>query len=141
SSLFRSRLLMGWLADIYPKKYVMILIYTLVTVSILLLHSASTPGVIYIFAFIFGIGLGGDYMIIPLMAAELFGLKVMGRVMGLVLTIDGIGEALGPILAGWLRDRTGSYSLGFTSLIILSVIGTVAVAKLPHARKLRMSED
>src|SRR5690606_22819169 len=77
------RLLMGWLADIYPKKYVMILIYTLVTVSILLLHSASTPGVIYVFAFIFGIGLGGDYMIIPLMAAELFGLRVMGRVMGL----------------------------------------------------------
>jgi sugar phosphate permease len=126
------RLLMGWLADIYPKKYVMILIYSLVTISILLLHYASAPGVIYIFAFLFGIGLGGDYMIIPLMAAELFGLKVMGRVMGLVLTIDGIGEALGPILAGWLRDQTGSYSLGFTSLIILSVIGTVAIAMLPR---------
>ncbi|HLT72518.1 MAG TPA: MFS transporter [Cyclobacteriaceae bacterium] len=126
------RLLMGWLADIYPKKYVMILIYTLVTVSILLLHSASTPGVIYVFAFIFGIGLGGDYMIIPLMAAELFGLRVMGRVMGLVLMIDGIGEALGPILAGHLRDTSGSYSLGFTSLIMLSVIGTIAVALLPR---------
>lgn len=126
------RLLMGWLADLYPKKYVMILIYSLVTTSILLLHYASTPGVIYIFAFMFGIGLGGDYMIIPLMAAELFGLKVMGRVMGLVLTVDGIGEALSPILAGWLRDQTGSYSSGFTSLIILSVIGTVAVALLPR---------
>src|SRR5690606_13523778 len=84
------RLLMGWLADRYPKKYVMMLIYFLITVSILLLYYASAPGVIYIFAFIFGIGLGGDYMIIPLMAAELFGLKVMGRGRGLVLTIDGI---------------------------------------------------
>ncbi len=128
------RLLMGWLADIYPKKYVMILIYSLVTISILLLHYASVPGVIYLFAFIFGIGLGGDYMIIPLMAAELFGLKVMGRVMGLVLMIDGIGEALGPILAGWLRDQTGSYSLGFTSLIVLSVVGVVAVALLPKRK-------
>jgi MFS family permease len=125
---------MGWLADIYPKKYVMILIYSLVTISILLLHYASVPGVIYLFAFIFGIGLGGDYMIIPLMAAELFGLKVMGRVMGLVLMIDGIGEALGPILAGWLRDQTGSYSLGFTSLIVLSVVGVVAVALLPKRK-------
>lgn len=128
------RLLMGWLADIYPKKYVMMLIYSLVTISILLLHYASAPGVIYAFAFMFGIGLGGDYMIIPLMAAELFGLKVMGRVMGLVLMIDGIGEALGPILAGWLRDQTGSYSLGFTSLIILSVVGTIAIALLPRKR-------
>ena len=128
------RLLMGWLADLYPKKYVMMLIYSLVTVSILLLQYASAPGVIYVFAFIFGLGLGGDYMIIPLMAAELFGLKVMGRVMGLVLTIDGIGEALGPILAGWLRDQTGSYSLGFTSLIVLSVVGVIAVALLPRRK-------
>jgi MFS family permease len=76
------RLLMGWLADRYSKKYVMMLIYTLISGSILLLYFASSPGVVYLFAFIFGIGLGGDYMIIPLMAAELFGVKVMGRVMG-----------------------------------------------------------
>ena len=128
------RLLMGWLADRYPKKYVMMLIYTLISISILLLYYASTPGVIYLFAFIFGIGLGGDYMIIPLMAAELFGVKVMGRVMGLILTVDGLGEAFGPILAGGLRDRTGSYTLGFTALIILSVIGTIAVAMLPRKK-------
>ncbi len=125
------RLLMGWLADKYSKKFVMILIYTLISVSILLLFFASVPGVIYLFALIFGIGLGGDYMIIPLMAAELFGVKVMGRVMGLVLTVDGIGEALGPILAGGLRDHTGSYALGFAALIILSVTGTIAIALLP----------
>jgi sugar phosphate permease len=125
------RLLMGWLADKWAKKYVMIFIYTLISASILLLYFAATPGVIYLFAFIFGIGLGGDYMIIPLMAAELFGVKVMGRVMGLVLIVDGLGEAFGPILAGSIRDRTGSYSMGFTALIILSLIGTLAVAILP----------
>lgn len=125
------RLLMGWLADKYSKKHVMILIYFLVSISIGLLYFASSPGVIYLFAFVFGIGLGGDYMIIPLMAAELFGVKVMGRVMGLVLTVDGIGEALGPILAGGLRDHTGSYAIGFAALIILSLTGTVAVALLP----------
>lgn len=130
------RLLMGWLADRYPKKYVMMLIYSLITISILLLYYASAPGVIYLFAFIFGIGLGGDYMIIPLMAAELFGVKVMGRVMGLVLTVDGLGEAFGPILAGGLRDRTGSYTLGFTALIILSVIGTIAVGMLPRKKNI-----
>jgi sugar phosphate permease len=125
------RLLMGWLADKYAKKYVMVLIYSLVSMSILLLYYASTPYIIYLFAFIFGIGLGGDYMIIPLMAAELFGVKVMGRVMGLVLTVDGLAEAFGPVLAGGIHDRTGSYAMGFTALIIMSVIGTVAVFFLP----------
>jgi len=128
------RLLMGWLADRYSKKYVMMLIYTLISGSILLLYFASSPGVVYLFAFIFGIGLGGDYMIIPLMAAQLFGVKVMGRVMGLIITVDGLGEAFGPLLAGWLRDRTGTYTAGFTALILLSLIGTIAVGMLPRKK-------
>jgi len=126
------RLFMGWLADRIPKKYVMILIYALVAAAIPLLYAATTPGVIYIFAFFFGVALGGDYMIIPLMAAELFGVRVMGRVMGLVITADGLGEAFGPMLAAWLRDTTKSYANGFAALIILAIIGTIAVAFLPR---------
>jgi sugar phosphate permease len=126
------RLLMGWLADQVPKKYVMILIYTLVALSIPLLYLATTPGMIYVFAFIFGIGLGGDYMIIPLMAAELFGVKVMGRVMGIILTFDGLGEAFSPMLVGWMRDSSGSYAKGFAVLLILAVIGIIAVSMLPQ---------
>ena len=129
------RLLMGWLADRIQKKYVMILIYSLVALSIPLLYLSETPGIIYVFAFIFGVALGGDYMIIPLMAAELFGVKVMGRVMGLVITVDGLAEALAPMLAAYLRDRTGSYANGFAALIILAVIGTVAVAMLPSKKQ------
>ena len=125
------RLFMGWLADRIPKKYVMIIIYALVAASIPLLYAATTPGVIYIFAFFFGIALGGDYMIIPLMAAELFGVRVMGRVMGLVITADGLGEAFGPWLAAKLHDITKSYANGFAALIILAVIGTIAIALLP----------
>jgi len=126
------RLLMGWLADRWQKKNVMILIYSLVALSIPLLYFASTPGVIYVFAFVFGVALGGDYMIIPLMAAELFGLKVMGRIMGLVITADGVAEALAPMLAAWLRDKSGSYTNGFAALIILAIIGTIAVSMLPR---------
>ena len=126
------RLLMGWLADRWQKKNVMILIYSLVALSIPLLYFASTPGVIYVFAFVFGVALGGDYMIIPLMAAELFGLKVMGRIMGLVITADGVAEALAPMLAAWLRDKSGSYTNGFAALIILAIVGTIVVSLLPR---------
>jgi MFS family permease len=128
------RLVMGWLADRMEKKYVMIIIYSLVAVSIPLLYFTSTPGIVYIFAFIFGVALGGDYMIIPLMAAELFGVKVMGRVMGLVITMDGIAEALAPMLAARIRDVTGSYANGFAALIVLAVVGTIAVMLLPSGK-------
>ena len=125
------RLLMGWLADKLPKKYVMILIFTLVSCSIPLLYAASTPGVIYLFAIVFGIALGGDYMIIPLMAAELFGVRILGRIMGIVISADVLGEALAPVLVGWLRDQSGSYTTGFSALIILAVLGVVAISLLP----------
>jgi MFS family permease len=127
---------MGWLADRIEKKYVMVLIYSLVALSIPLLYFSQTPGVIYLFAFIFGVALGGDYMIIPLMAAELFGVKVLGRVMGLVITLDGVAEALAPMLAAKIRDVTGSYANGFAALIVLAVIGTVAVIMLPRKKQI-----
>jgi MFS family permease len=125
------RLLMGWLADRYPKKYVMLFIYFLVASSIPLLFAAAHPGALYLFAIIFGIGLGGDYMIIPLMAAELFGVRVLGRLMGVVLTADGVAEALSPMLVGHLRDLTGSYKSGFAILICMASLAAVTVALLP----------
>jgi MFS-type transporter involved in bile tolerance (Atg22 family) len=76
-------------------------------------------------------GLGGDYMIIPLMAAELFGVRKMGRVMGLILTADGLAEAFSPMLVAKLRDSSENYANGFAALIILAIIGIIAVAMLP----------
>jgi len=36
------------------------------------------------------------------------------------------------MLAAWLRDTSGSYVNGFTALIILAIIGTLAVSFLPR---------
>ena len=108
------RLLMGWLADRMPRKYVMLIIYLLVAGAIPLLL-IRTSWSMYVFATIFGLGLGGEYLIIPLMAGELFGVGVLGRVMGIVLTADGVAEATAPTLVGYLRRplrqlRRGLYS-------------------------------
>ena len=99
------RLLMGWLADRWPKKRVMLLIYLIVAAAIPPLFYAPTPHVLSLCAFLFGIGLGGDYMIIPLMAAEMYGVAIMGRVMGVVLTADSVSEAVVPMIVAGLRDE------------------------------------
>jgi sugar phosphate permease len=129
------RLLMGWLADRIPKKFVMLLIYLLIAASIPFLFFAASPGMMYVFAVIFGLGLGGEYLIIPLMAAELFGVRVLGRLLGVVLTADGVAEALSPLAVGYLRDLTKSYDTGFVMLILMAMVGAAAVAFLPRERK------
>jgi MFS family permease len=126
------RLLMGWLADRFPKKYVMLLIYLIVAGSLPLLFVASKPFALYLFAVLFGIGLGGDYMIIPLMAAEIFGVRIMGRLMGIVLTADGIAEALAPNIVARLSDKYHTYAGAFCVLIALAVIGAIAISLLPR---------
>jgi sugar phosphate permease len=128
------RLLMGWLADRWPKKYVMLLVYALVAATIPLLAFAPTPTLIHVGALLFGIGLGGDYMIIPLMAAELFGLKLLGRIMGIILTADGVAEATVPMGVAALRDASGTYTPGFLFLVALAALGAVGVALLPGGR-------
>jgi sugar phosphate permease len=125
------RIVMGWLADRMSKKRVMLIIYLLVASSIPLLFFASSRTVIYLFAAMFGIGLGGEYLIIPLIAAELFGVAVLGRVMGIVVTADGVSEAVSPMVVGYLRDATGSYGAGFIALVAIALAGAAAIALLP----------
>jgi MFS family permease len=122
------RVLMGILADLMHRKYVMILIFMIVGLSIPLLLLPDFPGRIYIFAAIFGIGLGGDYMIIPLMAGDLFGVRTLGRVMGIILVADGLAESLSPMLVGATFDLTKSYSLGFTILICIAMAGVLIIS-------------
>jgi sugar phosphate permease len=125
------RLLMGWLADRWQKKSVMLLIYLLVAASIPLLVASGTRTPMYLFAVVFGIALGGEYMIIPLMAGELFGVHVLGRVLGIVLTADGVAEATAPMFVGYLRDTLLTYNVGFYTLVGAALLGAAAIALLP----------
>src|SRR5262249_15393548 len=129
------RLFMGWLADRVPRKAVMLLIYLLVAAAIPLLLIGASPSLMTAFAVVFGLGLGGEYLIIPLMAAELFGVAVLGRVMGIILTLDGVAEATAPMLVGYLRDRSGSYDSGFTLLVVVALAGAAAIALLPPSSR------
>jgi MFS family permease len=139
-SSLAGRVLMGMLADIIRRKYVMILIYLIVGGSIPLLLMPDFPGKVYIFAAIFGIGLGGDYMIIPLMAGDLFGVRTLGRVMGIILVADGLAESLMPMLVGTIYDAAGNYTIGFTMLICLALAGALIVSFLPKGNKNSMPE-
>jgi MFS family permease len=129
------RLLMGWLADRFSKKYVMLLTYLLVAAGIPLLFLGRTKVALYVSAAVFGVGLGGDYMIIPLMTAEIFGMQILGRLLGVILTAGGIAEAVSPWLTGRLRDATGSYSESCFMLVGIALLGAAAVLGLPQRRK------
>ena len=95
----------------------------------------------YLFAAMFGLGLGLEYLIIPRMAAELFGVAVLGRVMGLIVTADGMAEAVSPMLVGCLRDATRSCRVGVAMLVAVALVGAGAIARIPAAPGKRPAGD
>jgi MFS family permease len=121
----------GWAADRIGPKRVMLIVYALVASGATMLMAGPGGNSIYSFALIFGLGLGGEYMIIPLMAGRLFGTAVLGRVMGIILTFDGVAEASIPYLVGKTYGWTHSYQMGFRILTGLALVGAAAVALLP----------
>ena len=129
------RLLMGWLADQFPKKYVMLLTYLLVAAGIPLLFLGTNRQLLWVSSAVFGIGLGGDYMIIPLMTAEIFGVEMLGRLLGVILTAGGIADAAAPWAVGRLRDVTGTYTSAAFALVGIALLGALAVLALPQRRR------
>lgn len=127
------RIVMGLLADRFPKKYVMLITYLVVALSIpLLIFAKDYPALLYVFAVTFGFGLGADYMLIPLMAAECFGLGALSRVLGIIIMSDAVGEATLPTLVANIRETTGSYAGGFMLVTVLALLGAVAILSIKY---------
>lgn len=127
------RIVMGLLADRYPKKYVMLVTYLIVGLSIpLLIFAKDNPALLYVFAVTFGFGLGADYMLIPLMAAECFGLAALSRVLGVIIMSDAVGEATLPTLVASIREATGSYAPGFAVITGLALLGALAILSIKY---------
>jgi MFS family permease len=127
------RLLVGGLADRFSKKWVMTGTFALVAATIpnLLLVRPGREGLLYAFAILFGFGLGADYMLVPLMAAEQFGVNSLSRALAIILPVNTIGQTWLPFFVSLLRDRLGSYSIAMGLVLAVALIGAIAIAILP----------
>jgi MFS family permease len=128
------RLAIGLLADRFSKKPVMVLTYSLVAASIPFLLRVTPLKTPYLFVILFGVGMGADYMMIPLVAAEQFGLATLGRTMAILLPTDTVGQACIPYLVAELRQRFGEYDRALLLSFGLAFVGAVAIALIPRVR-------
>ena len=64
-------------------------------------------------AAILGVGVGGLHLLLRLAWAEYYGREHLGSITGLTLPVQVGGQALGPVIAGFMYDATQSYQLPF----------------------------
>jgi MFS family permease len=136
-SSIAGRMIMGYLADRWSKKLVMMITYFLVagTIPLLLLVEPGKDMNVYLFSILFGFGMGADYMLIPLMAAEQFGVNTLARAMAIILPTDTIGQTWFPYGVSTLREYYGNYGVALNVVFIMAAVGAIAVALLPGDKK------
>ena len=102
----------GWLGGRFPKKFLLSSIYagrTLVAAAFIL--TPITPGTVLLFS----VAMGALWLAtVPLtsgLIAQIYGVRFMGTLYGLVFLSHQIGSFLGVWLGGALYDLTGGYTL------------------------------
>ncbi|MBI1899068.1 MAG: MFS transporter [Acidobacteria bacterium] len=136
-SSIAGRLLAGYLADKLPRKYVMLVTYLVVAIAIpsLFLVRPEQTGFVYLFALVFGFAMGADYMLIPLMAADQFGLATLARAMSAILPTDTIAQFWFPNFIARLRDFLGGdYHAAMMAVFVTAFLGAIAIGLLPRHR-------
>jgi MFS family permease len=103
--------------------------------SALLLPGADEWWRVYLYVGIFGTFFGA---VLPMRAAAMsqhFSGALYGRLMGLQATMLALATAVGPFLAGLLRDATGSYAVSWLAAAAMFVTAIPAI--LASGRKAR----
>jgi MFS family permease len=133
-SSIAGRLGVGYLADMFSKKIVMTATYFAVAGTILLLLwvSPARPYSLYVFSAVFGVSMGADYFLIPLMAAEQFGVNTLARAMAIILPVNTIGQTWCPELVSVLREHYPTYLVPMQIVLAISLLGAIAIALMPR---------
>jgi MFS family permease len=129
------RIVVGYVADRYSKKNVMALFYLLLALAIPMLFLARSLEAVWGFAAIFGFAMGADYMLIPLVTAECFGLANLGKLLALIITAYSVGQWLAPWLAGRVFDVSHSYNAAWIAVTVTGLAGAATIYAISTRRE------
>ena len=116
------RLGFGRLADIFEKKYLMVITLGLITLGCFILANAQTLWHVIVFLVIYSPAYGGGSTLMQAIRAEYFGRQYFGSIMGFMDLAQIFGLTLGPVFAGLMYDATGSYRLAFITFAITAAV-------------------
>ena len=97
--------LIGQLSDIFGRKGPTVACVVLFTVGSGVAGGATSPAMFIAGRVIQGVGAGGIYVLIDIIACDLFPLRERGKWLGIINAWAGLAAALGPVLGGVLGQN------------------------------------
>jgi sugar phosphate permease len=131
------RFFFGWLCDrISDAKYAAALGFLFMAIGMFLLLKTTTVTMLFVYALLFGFGYGSMTVLMPFLLADHFGRHILGASYGmLVFFVMALGGSIGPMLTGYIYDKTGSYANAWLLQLAVLVIVTFLILTLKKPGK------
>ncbi|MFC2047516.1 MFS transporter, partial [Chloroflexota bacterium] len=129
------RVTIGIASDRIGNKPSLVISFILMAFSLLLLNLAMDLRMLYLVSVIFGIGFGGLIVLTAPITAELFGLSSLGLILGVIMFVAAIGDAISPVMIGGIFDVSGSYHLAFLANAGAAILGIILSLLITPIRK------
>ena len=135
------RILWGWVSDRIGKMPAFMGILGIQGVCLLLIPHISSTAIFAILAALIYTCYGGAFGTMPSTAGRFFGVRNAGGIYGLMLIGWSLGGIFGPLLIAALIGEEKAYTLGFTVIGIIALVGMVLplITKKPAPRQHRTS--
>ena len=131
------RLAVGFVANKIGNKTTLSICLAIQALLLFPLAGASDLIVFYAVTAIYTLGYGAVTPLIPALAGEYFGTRQIGSIWGVLAIAYTSGAAIGPLLAGYIFDVTGSYNIAFLYsgvVMVVTLILSLAL-RLPKLEK------
>ena len=122
----------GGISDRLGRKYGAALAYLTLALSYLIFAVFHTLPAFYVSVFLFGLSAWSIPTIMAAAAGDYVGPRLAPAGLGFITLFFGIGQALGPAVAGRLADLTGSFVSSFilaTSVSAVGIVGSLLLKK------------
>jgi len=132
------KFLFGWAADRWSPTILMAATGFLAAVGPVALElfvvrgGGTNPLVLWLHAVPYGIGFGGQVILLPVLVGRCFGPLNFGKIQGLVMSGFAVGVLVGIPLAGRIFDKTGSYEIAIIiAVAVFAVSGVLSLMVRP----------
>ena len=127
------KFIFGFLADVLPAKRVFLVNLAIMAAGALILATMRADLIWYSLA-LFGLGWGGLYTMIQLLAVNAFGLSSAGKILGTITLLDATTAGLGIWVTAKIFDITKSYHIAFSLICALIVLALLAATLVRDER-------
>jgi len=133
----------GWLSDHLAAKYCSAISFSFMAVGIVIVLSvgpASPLVMIWAYAILVGLGIGGWAPLISVLVAGNYGLASYGAIYGTAIASVNMGNGSGPLILGYMFDAMQTYYPAFIVALALCAVAIPTILAV-HRPKLRLASS